>query len=440
MTNRLITTMRSALALSACLLLLSAARVQPATAQDACADADDNQKNIHYSLYWEDFKTGNFTSALPNLRWMLECAPAHPGGTEKNFQRAIVLYDSLAARAESADDKVAYLDTAVVLHDQAMSTLKDAGVEIDPFTWKLEKGRFLQQHAEQLPDRQGDVVALYEELYGMDPTRLNTYYITVLIADKAQKDKETAVTFMEEVEEQFPEDADLASYIDQVRNALFKTPEERMEFLEGRLEKNPGDLDLVNELFDIYQDLGMRQKMYAIGEQLMSMEPTASTYRILAKLRLDDGEYQEAFDLYEKAIGLGTATATDYYNMGVAQQNLDKLSSARTYYRKALEVDSNFGRAYLAIGDLYAIAVSNCGAAMEREDKAVYWLVVDYYNKAKAADASVSNAATQKARTYQRVFPSAEDLFFKNWKSGQSYRVDYGCYAWINESTTVKAP
>jgi hypothetical protein len=32
----------------------------------------------HYSLYYEDFRTGNYASALPDLRWMITCAPVFP--------------------------------------------------------------------------------------------------------------------------------------------------------------------------------------------------------------------------------------------------------------------------------------------------------------------------------------------------------------------------
>src|SRR5690606_8732387 len=148
-----------------------------------------------------------------------------------------------------------------------------------------------------------------------------------------------------------------------------------------------------SELFEIYEELGLRDKMYAMGDKLMTMEPTPDTFRILAKLRLEDGQPQEAFDLYQKAVDLaGEATVRDYYNMGIAQQQMGRHANARTYFREALQLDPKFGAALIAIGYLYATAVSNCGS-FEREDRAVYWLVVDYYNRAKSADQSVSNAA-----------------------------------------------
>lgn len=423
-------------------VLLAGAWSRPALAQSA-EEPDEGTKMTNYSLYYEDFKAGNYASARNYVTWMLENAPAYAGpgkADDRNFERAVVIYDSLASRAPEPDLARAYLDTALALHDQAVSTLKDIGVEVDEFKWTLDKGRFIQKHPQQLADIQDLAVQQYQKAYEMNPEGIDPYYVTLLVRAHAQQDKQRAVEFMEEVEGRYPDNADIQNYIAQVRNQLFDSPEERMSFLRDQFEKNPTDAKIAAELFDIYQQLGMRNEAYAMGDKLMEMDPTPSTYRILAKLRLDDGQPQEAFELYEKAVeAAGEATKTDYYNMGIAQQQMGSLARARTYFRQALQLDPNFGAALIAIGDLYVTAVSNCGT-FEREDRAVYWLAVDYYNRAKNADSSVSNAANNKIRTYQRSFPDQEALFFKGWQPGQSYQINYGCYSWINEGTTVKAP
>ncbi len=423
-------------------MLLVGAYSRPAMAQSA-EEPDEGTKMTNYSLYYEDFKAGNYASARNYVQWMLENAPAYAGpgkSDDRNFERAVVIYDSLASRATDPDLARAYLDTALALHDQAVSTLKDMGVEVNEFKWTLDKGRFIQKHPQQLADIQNQAIEQYRAAYELNPEGIDSYYLTLLVRAYAQEDKQKAIDFMEELEERYPDNAELAGYIAQVRNMLFDSPQERVEFLENQFEKNPADTKIASELFDIYQELGMRQEAYAMGEKLMEMEPNEATYRIMAKLRLDDGQPQEAFELYEKAVELaGTATKNDYYNMGVAQQQMGSLARARTFFRQALEQDPNFGAAMIAIGDLYVTAVSNCGS-FEREDQAVYWLAVDYYNRAKSIDPSVSSAANNKIRTYSRSFPNQEALFFKNWQPGQSYRIDYGCYSWINETTTVKAP
>ena len=128
-----------------------------------------------------------------------------------------------------------------------------------------------------------------------------------------------------------------------------------------------------------------------------------------------------------------------YFNMGIAQQQEGRLSRARTYFRRTLEIDRNYGAAYMAIGDLYVTAVSSCGS-FEREDRAVYWLVTDYYDRAASVDPTVAGSAQRKSRQYRAYYPDQEALFFKGWEPGQRYMVDYGCYSWIAEATTVKSP
>ena len=426
-------------AILAAFLLLASAGIRPGVAQSA-GEPTEEEKITKYSLYFENFKTGNYDDAIRDLRWLLENAPTYigPGKTDdRNFERAIVIYDSLAARAEDEDLARAYLDTALTLHDTALATLKEEGIETKEYRWVLDKGRFIQAHPELMADLQPDAIDYYREAFDISPEEVDPYYVNVLIGSYASRDKMEAIEFIDQVEPQFEDNPTVSDYIAQVRNMLFRTPEERMAFLEQQMEKKPEDVEIISELFDIYRELGHRNKMYEISEKL---PPSAESFRIMGKLRLDDGQPQEAFEQYEKAIEMsGEATVQDYYNMGIAQQNMGSLAKARTFFRKALDVDSEFGPAYIAIGDLYATAVAECGS-FEREDRAVYWLVVDYYNQAKSADPGVASAADQKIRTYRRSFPDQEALFFKNWEAGQNYRVDYGCYAWINESTTVKTP
>ncbi len=439
MNDRFISTLKTLLgSIAASLVLVYTVQAQPAAAQTA---PEEQEKLVKYSLYYEDFKNGNYESALPNLRWILENAPAFHGPgrlSDVNYERAIALYDSLASKTGSRD----WLDSALVLFDNAVPVLTEAGAEVDEYLWTFNKARFIQNHAEQLPDLQDEALVLYRKAYDLAPDRIQPYYIYLLIQDYAAEDKQKAIDFMEDVEQKFQGNEEVIGYITQVRNSLFTSPEERMAFLEEQLEKNPNDTEIVRELFEIYQELGERDKMYEIGERLNSMEPSVETLRILANLRLGDGEPKAAYDMLQQMTSMPgyKPIAEDQYNMGVAQQQMGSLSRARQHFREAIKLNPNFGRAYIGIGDLYVTAVSECSSTFEREDRAVYWLATDYYERARQVDPSVANMAETKIRSYRRSFPDQEALFFKGWKVGDSYAVNYGCYAWIGENTTVKAP
>ncbi|MEM1094452.1 MAG: tetratricopeptide repeat protein [Bacteroidota bacterium] len=442
LTNRYASWMLAALAALLMTSLGAPAALAQADSEFECGDVDDSAKAMNYSLYWESHKNKDFASSMPYLRWVLNCSPEYPRNDDRNHERLREAYEMMAAEATDATVQRAYMDSVLMVFDTAPAQMEEAGLEYDPFEWTLEKGKYVQTNVEALDDVKDLAIESYREAYDMDGARLQPYYKRILIQDLVvNDDKEGAIDLMQEMEDAYGTDeghADLMAFINQMRGSLFTNPVERMEFLEGQLDADPGNLEIITELFEIYRDLEERDKLFEMGEVLLSMNPTADTYRLLADLKLDDGETQEALDLYQQALDAGAADARDiYYNMGIAYQEMDRLSNARSMYRKALEVDPNFGRALMGIGDLYVSAVRNCGS-MERDDRAVYWLATDYYNRAASRDEGVANTAQKKAAQIRPYYPTKESMFFKNWSNGQTITINYGCYSWIGESTTVR--
>jgi len=82
-----------------------------------------------YSLYTEDYNNENWESAAPNLRWMLDNAPAEPFNDDRNYRRAVDLYVGLAEEADDGTDRHAYLDSAAVMLSSAPNTLEEDEVE-----------------------------------------------------------------------------------------------------------------------------------------------------------------------------------------------------------------------------------------------------------------------------------------------------------------------
>lgn len=418
-------------------LLLSVLMIGSAFAQAEQEAPSEREIATHYSLYYEDFKNANYQGALPNLKWILEKAPGFPRDDDRNFKRAIEAYEGLAEQDPT------YLDSALVVYDEAVPALNAAGIEVDEQSWLINKGRFVQTHSAHFENAQDIVAEAYLQAYELDPEGVAPYYVNYLVSDiNSRGDKEATLEFMERIEATHGEHEEVADYLATVRNSLFNTPEERIAFLETQLERNPEDAEIISELFDQYISTGDRARAAELSERLLEVQPTARAYEMIARMRLEDGEAQEAFNLYERALEMPGAEDRQrdiYFNMGVAQQQMGRLSNARTYFRRSLDADPNFGQALIAIGDLYVTQVGNCGS-FERRDRAVYWLAVDYYERAASRDPSVANQARQKARSYSGSFPTMEDIFYAGWEVGGRYNVDYGCYSWIGETTTVRRP
>lgn len=401
-----------------------------------------------YSLYTEDFNNENWESAAPNLRWMLENAPTQPFDDDRNYRRAVELYTGLAEQSENEEDRHAYLDSAAVMLSSAPAMLNEQNVEHSDYRWEIRRGRFLQQYGEELEGSYENLDSApvhYERAFELDPERMQTYYINQIIQAYVDRgDQGDAVAFMNQVEEQRGDNEEIMTIVNRERERIFeRNPAALTDYLEGVVEENPDDLNAMSELFSAYLEQRNYDAANAMTEDLLAMDPPASVYLDIAQLFLEDGQPQRAFDTYEQAEEKGAEfTAADYHNMGDAQQQMGQLSKARTYFRQALQADAEYAEAHLSIGDLYVEAVSECsGSEMGRSDRAVYWLAVDHYQQAQQlGDASVSNSAQTKVRTYRQYFPSTEDIFYRDdWTEGESTQINSGCYSWINESTTVRA-
>ena len=419
---------------------VSGIAAHPGSAQEACS-SENNVIPTNYSLYYEYYRNNSFSEALPYLRWILTCAPGYPNDSDRNYRRAVEVYEGIGMEADDPDMKRTYLDSALYIYDTAVTKLEDAGVEVDPFEWTFEKGRFIQEHAAQFEELQQNVAPIYRQAFNMDPSRIQPYYINYIVNDLVSKDQKTeAIDFMEQAEEAYPGNQEIKDMLDSWRGRLFTSPEERIEFLEGQLAEDPDNLELIHDLFDLYSDEEMRDKVYEMGERMMELDPTARTYRQIAKMRLDDGDTEAAIDLYNQSLELpgGQDAAREvHYNIGIAHQQEGRLSRARTEFRAALRADPNYGPALISIGELYMAAVSGCDT-FEREDRAVYWLAADYFDRAARVDDNVAAAARSHLSSIRSLFPNAEDKFFKNWNKGDNYEVNYGCYTWINETTRIR--
>ena len=412
-----------------------------AHAQSAECNEDDVRMN--YSLYYEDFKIESWSTSLPYLKWILRCAPGFPSNNDRNYERLVDVYEGLSLTAGDDALKEAYMDSALAVHDLAPEALSEAGVSYDPFDWVFGKARFLQKHNAILKDEQSEVGGLYFQAYEIDHTRLQNYYINYIILDMVTRDRKgDAVDFMDRVEVDFANDTEVMATLENWRGQLFTSPEERIGFLEGQVDKNPQDMELKAELLQLYMDEGIRDMAYELAEKVMQESPNGRLYRTVAKMRLDDGDTDEAIRLYEESLemeGGAAAKREVYFNIGIAHQQEGRLASARSQFRRALQEDPEYVQALIAIGDLYVSAVQGCGS-FEREDRAVYWLAADYFDRAasRAGNDAYRNQARQRAQQIQRFFPTAEDKFFKNWNPGDRYTIDYGCYSWIGETTAVR--
>ncbi len=170
--------------------------------------------------------------------------------------------------------------------------------------------------------------------------------------------------------------------------------------------------------------------------EVFKAEPTSDLALDIARLSYEAKKPKDAEKYYNEAITLESDVnkrANIYYELALLTfSEMKEYSKARSIALKAIEENPSMGKAYKLIGDIYANE-RNCGND-DFEKKTVYWAAVDKYIKAKQVDPELSDAMDNLISTYSQYFPSKEDIFFHDFKVGETYTV--GC--WINERTTIR--
>lgn len=425
-------------------------------AQDEAADLSKppyEMSNLQaYSLFYENYRTKQYDLANQFGEWMLYALPREIEGNpqftlEKQFERFVEVYSGLAKAESDPTVRIQYYNKVQDLFRRVNEVFEPE--EIDVFQWKITKGSFFQQNFASIPGALDSTYAAYQEAFDLDYQRLaqisDGYYVRLLIDNYTTKRmKEEAFAIIDKVEP--VASPGLLTVIDEARNKLFDSPEERIGFLTSKVEENPENQDMIKELAELQNEAGSREEAIALYTRLYELNPSFDNTFVLAEIEASNANYRRSNELLTEAL---TKAPSDKEKKEVAldisknYQNLEDLSNARRFARQASQIDPAWDAPFLEMARIYAAAVSACtqGRSVEREDRTVYWLVLDYLDKAKSVNPSQSSAFTRSYAQYEAAMPSTEDKFFSSWTAGESFRIDAGvneCYGWINESTTIR--
>jgi len=168
-------------------------------------------------------------------------------------------------------------------------------------------------------------------------------------------------------------------------------------------------------------------------EALVTIDPSANSYIFYAGILEERGESAKALEYQNKAVDLETDPYKKAALLYKIASTLKNPSAKRSYLNKAIQARPSFGRAYLAIADLYYRSAENCGTD-EFSKRMVYVAALNKAQKAKSVDPSISTIATRIINNYRKIIPSQKLLFQLGKKTGESHKI--GC--WIGE--TVRIP
>ena len=166
-------------------------------------------------------------------------------------------------------------------------------------------------------------------------------------------------------------------------------------------------------------------------------EPTASSAYMLYKLNSSRGDIENAYKFMEEAINSEDSDpdtdAEYYFELAAFAYKNSNNAKAISAAEKAIEIsDVVDGKAYMLMGTIWGSVVCN---GNEIEQRAKYWVATDYMNKAKNADASLTEDCNNYINQFRVYYPQTAEAFMYDITDGQSYTVS--C-AGMRATTTVR--
>ncbi len=161
---------------------------------------------------------------------------------------------------------------------------------------------------------------------------------------------------------------------------------------------------------------------------MYNLEPSFTSAYYLYKLYAGRGDVDNAVKFMTEAINSpeSDAAADAAYQFELAAFCYKNGQNAKAFNaaQQAVELDPSIaGKAYLLMGTIWGSVVCS---GNDIEQRAKYWVAVDYMNKAKAADETLAEDANNYIRQYAAYYPQTAEAFMYDVTDGQSYTVSCG--------------
>ena len=161
---------------------------------------------------------------------------------------------------------------------------------------------------------------------------------------------------------------------------------------------------------------------------MYNLEPSFTSAYYLYKLYAGRGDVDNAVKFMTEAINSpeSDAAADAGYQFELAAFCYKNGQNAKAFNaaQQAVELDPSIaGKAYLLMGTIWGSVVCS---GNDIEQRAKYWVAVDYMNKAKAADETLAEDANNYIRQYAAYYPQTAEAFMYDVTDGQSYTVSCG--------------
>jgi tetratricopeptide (TPR) repeat protein len=397
-------------------------------------DSADCVKNL--SFYRDYSRQNNFKEALPFWREAARLCP--PTASMNFFIDGVKIMKYVIDNTNDPNLRQQRVDTLLSLYDQRLEHYP----KVDKGSVYTFKAFDVQTY---MPNDQAAIYKAFEDAVRAGRERTAPHTIIVAMQSAVDAFKEQIITadqliahydmLSEIADNQLrakPSDEQVKMLSRDLEN-LFVTSgvatcENMVTMFESEFKKHPNDKELIVRIVQMMSmnDCTTNDLYYQAVEAYHKLDPSAGSAYALGRMYLAKGEPSKAVEYYKQAIDNSSISTEDkmkyLLEMGtICLKELNNPAQAVSAAKQVVALDSKNGKAYLLMGSIWA--AQKCGGN-EIEQKANFWVSVDYFTKAKSVDASLAEEANRFINSYSQYFPQQSDAFMHDLLDGGTYTVN----------------
>ncbi|MDR0725433.1 MAG: tetratricopeptide repeat protein [Prevotellaceae bacterium] len=405
---------------------------------------DSIQCILNIQSYQTEYTSRNYDAALIPWREVLKNCPQ---ASQNTYIRGITMMRYLIDKTTDPALKEARIDSLLMLYDKRLEYFKVKDRAELLYTKAIEVQNYR-------PDNHRAIFDAYKVAFEANKNiELIAVAKIMLSARELYEKKELSVsdftniyTEMSDIAEmqvkKTPDDTVQIALKAAIESAFLTTDAadcvNLIKVLGERFNANKDNAEVVRTVISLLQTKECTDsELYYEGvEAYNKLNPSPAASYGLARVFYSKNEKEKAMQYFKEATETETdavSKSTYFYEFGGLLLKEGKRGDAITYAKRAIAANPRNGKAYMLLGTAYA-GVQGCGDD-EVSKRAIYWVAVDQFVKAKQLDPSIANEANKSINTYSQHFPTVDDAFFLNILDGAKYDVKCGP---INETTIVR--
>jgi len=399
-------------------------------------------KNL--SLYREFFKHNNYKDAIqPWRRVFGEC----PAASERMYVEGITMYRKSIESSSSPERKEQLIDTLLMIYDRRIQYYGGEGNVLG------RKGIDLLRYRRSDIESVDEAYGYLKRSIGMQKNKSRDAVMITFISASITLNQKGKIDDNQVIEDYFMATEIIDKLLDKssrwprakasiddnmIKSGLL-TCDALNSYYHPQFEANKADKEFLQKVIKFYDASGCdKADLYvSASEQMYRIDPGPVSAHQLGILFIAKDDFPKAAAYLKMAV-LGEDIDGDtraewFYELAVVSTANKDYCDAIAYAENAIAYRSNYGKAYIILGDAIIHSRDNLGDDFEKST--AFWVAADKYTKAKSVDPSVASDANKKLNDYKSNYPNHEEVFFRDLKNGDSYQVK-GC---INEYTTVRS-